>query len=50
MQQATISPQDSLVIAVLAVVIAVGLTLATPTVGMQAVVGFLIVVDRKSVV
>lgn len=43
MQQAAISPQDSLVIAVLAVAIAVGLTLTTPTVGMQAVVGFLIV-------
>lgn len=43
MQQATISPQDSLVIAVLAAVTAAGLTLTTPTVGMQAVVGFLIV-------
>lgn len=43
MQQTTLSPQDSLVIAVLAVVIALGLTLTTPTVGMQAVVGFLIV-------
>ncbi|MDF0667310.1 MAG: O-antigen ligase family protein [Nitrospira sp.] len=43
MQQATISPQDSLVIAVLAAVTAVGLTLTTPTVGMQAVVGFVIV-------
>lgn len=43
MQQATISPQDSLVIAVLAAVTAVGLTLTTPAVGMQAVVGFAIV-------
>lgn len=43
MQQAAISPQDSLVIAALAAVIAVGLTLTTPTVGMQAVAGFLIV-------
>jgi hypothetical protein len=43
MQQAAISPQDSLVIAVLAAVIALGLTLTTPTMGMQAVVGFLIV-------
>lgn len=43
MQQAAVSPQDSLVIAVLAAAIALGLTLTTPTVGMQAVVGFLIV-------
>ncbi len=43
MQQATISPQDSLVIAVLAAVIAVGLTLTTPTVGIQAIMGLLIV-------
>jgi O-antigen ligase len=43
MQQAAISPQDSLVIAVLAAAIALGLTLTTPTMGMQAVVGFLIV-------
>ncbi len=43
MQQAAVSPQDSLIIAVLAAAIALGLTLTTPTVGMQAVVGFLIV-------
>jgi len=43
MQQATISSQDRLVVSVLAAVIAIGLTLTTPTVGMQAVVGFLIV-------
>ncbi len=43
MQQTAISPQDSLVIAVLAAAIALGLTLTTPTVGMQAVIGFLIV-------
>jgi O-antigen ligase len=43
MQQAAISHQDSLVIAVLAAAIALGLTLTTPTMGMQAVVGFLIV-------
>ena len=43
MQQTAISPQDSLVIAVLAAAIALGLILATPTVGMQAVIGFLIV-------
>lgn len=44
MQQAAISPQDSFVIAVLAAAIALGLTLTTPTMGMQAVAGFLIVV------
>ncbi|MBS0182736.1 MAG: O-antigen ligase family protein [Nitrospira sp.] len=44
MQQTAISPQDSLVIAALAAAIALGLTLTTPTVGIQAVVGFLIVV------
>ncbi len=43
MQQAAISHQDTLVIAVLAAAIALGLTLTTPTMGMQAVVGFLIV-------
>ena len=43
MQQAAISHQDSLVIAVLAAAIALGLTLTTPTMGMQAVAGFLIV-------
>lgn len=43
MQQAAISPQDSLVIAALAAAIALGLTLTTPTVGLQAVIGFLIV-------
>ncbi len=43
MQQAAISYQDSLVIAVLAAAIALGLTLTTPTMGMQAVAGFLIV-------
>jgi hypothetical protein len=43
MQQAAISHQDSLVITVLAAAIALGLTLTTPTMGMQAVVGFLIV-------
>ena len=44
MQQAAISSHDSLVIAVLAAAIALGLTLTTPTVGMQAAVGFLIVI------
>lgn len=44
MQQAAVSPQDSLVIAVLAAAIALGLTLTTPAIGMQAVAGFLIVV------
>jgi hypothetical protein len=43
MQQAAISYQDSLVIAVLAAAIALGLTLTTPAMGMQAVAGFLIV-------
>ncbi|OQW35075.1 MAG: hypothetical protein A4E19_01770 [Nitrospira sp. SG-bin1] len=43
MQQAAISPQDSLVVTVLAAAIALGLTFTTPTVGMQAVAGFLIV-------
>jgi O-antigen ligase len=43
MQEAAISPHDSLLIAALAAVIAIGLTLMTPTAGMQAVVGFLIV-------
>ena len=44
MQQAAISSHDSLFIAVLAAAIALGLTLTTPTVGMQAAVGFLIVI------
>lgn len=44
MQQTAISPQDSLVIAALAAAIALGLTLTTPTVGIQAVIGFLIIV------
>lgn len=43
MQPAAISVQDGLVVSVLAVAIAWGLTLTTPTVGVQAVLGFLIV-------
>lgn len=43
MQQATISPQDSLVVSALAVAIALGLTLTTPAVGIQAVFGFIVV-------
>ena len=43
MQQAAISAQDSLVVSVLAVAIALGLSLTTPTTGLQAVIGFLIV-------
>ncbi|MDK2743686.1 MAG: O-antigen ligase family protein [Nitrospira sp.] len=43
MQHTAVSAQDSLVISVLAVAIALGLTLTTPAIGMQAVVGFLIV-------
>jgi O-antigen ligase len=43
MQPATISVQDSLVVSALAMAIALGLAVTTPVVGMQAVVGFLIV-------
>lgn len=43
MQQATITTHDTLIVSVLAVVIALGLTQTTPTTGLQAVVGFLIV-------
>ena len=43
MQPAAISAQDSLVVSVLAVAIALGLTLTTPTVGLQAAVGLLII-------
>jgi O-antigen ligase len=43
MQQATISPHDTLVVSALAVAVALGLTLTTPAVGLQAVLGFLVV-------
>ncbi len=43
MQQAAITPHDTLVVSALAVAVAVGLTLTTPMVGMQAVLGLLIV-------
>ncbi len=43
MQHATVRPQDTLVVSALAVAVALGLTLSTPTVGLQAVFGFLIV-------
>lgn len=43
MQHVAISPQDSVAVTVLAAVVALGLTLTTPTVGLQVVVGFLIV-------
>ncbi|UVT14223.1 MAG: O-antigen ligase family protein [Nitrospira sp.] len=43
MQHTAVNAQDSLVISALAVAIALGLTLTTPAIGMQAVVGFLIV-------
>lgn len=43
MQQATISPPDTLVVSALAVTVALGLTLTTPAVGLQAVIGFLVV-------
>jgi O-antigen ligase len=43
MQQAAITPHDTLVVSALAVAVALGLTLTTPTVGLQAVLGLLIV-------
>lgn len=43
MQHATISTQDSLVVSIFAIAIALGLTLTTPTIGVHAAVGFLIV-------
>ncbi len=43
MHQTAIRVQDSLVISVFAVAIALGLTLTTPTIGMQAVIGFLVI-------
>lgn len=43
MQQATISTQDSLVVSIFAITISLGLTLTTPTIGVHAAVGFLIV-------
>jgi len=43
MQQAAITPQDTLVVSALAVAVALGLTLTTPSVGLQAVLGLLIV-------
>jgi len=42
-QHATISTQDSLVVSIFAIAIALGLTLTTPTIGVHAAVGFLIV-------
>jgi hypothetical protein len=42
-QQATISTHDSLVVSIFAIAIALGLTLTTPTIGVHAAVGFLIV-------
>lgn len=43
MQPATIRTQDSLVVSIFAIAIALGLTLTTPTIGVHAAVGFLIV-------
>lgn len=43
MQHAILRAQDTLVVSALAVAVALGLTLATPTVGLQAVIGFLVV-------
>ncbi len=42
MQPAAITTHDSLVVSVLALILALGLTLTTPTTGMQAAFGFLI--------
>jgi O-antigen ligase len=44
MQHTAISPQDTLVVSVLAAAVAVGLTLTTPTIGIQVVIGLLIVI------
>ena len=38
-----VKPQDAVTVSVLAAVLALGLTMATPTVGLQVVFGFLIV-------
>lgn len=43
MQQATVTSHDTLVISALAVAVALGLTFTTPAVGIQAVLGFLVV-------
>lgn len=43
MQQAAISPHDSLVVSSLAVAVALGLTFTSPSVGLQAVLGLLVV-------
>lgn len=43
MQQAAITPRDTLVVSALAVAVALGLTLTTPAIGMQAVLGLLVV-------
>jgi hypothetical protein len=43
MHAAMVKPQDAVIVSVLAAVLALGLTLATPTIGLQVVVGFLIV-------
>jgi len=43
MQHAILKTQDTLVVSTLAVAVALGLTLATPSVGLQAVIGFLVV-------
>lgn len=43
MQQAAIRPQDTLVVSVLGVAVALGLTVTSPAVGIQAVLGFLVV-------
>ncbi|MDH4185418.1 MAG: O-antigen ligase family protein [Nitrospira sp.] len=43
MQASIVKPQDVVTVSVLAAVLALGLTLTTPTVGLQVVVGFLVI-------
>ena len=43
MHASMVKPQDAVIVSVLAAVLALGLTLATPTIGLQVVFGFLIV-------
>ena len=43
MHASMVKPQDAVIVSVLAAVLALGLTLTTPMVGVQVVLGFLIV-------
>ena len=43
MHASMVKPQDAVIVSVLAVVLALGLTLTTPMIGIQVVLGFLIV-------